>query len=89
MFVRPFILRLQGVQRIAPRAYTMRADFDWPKADKPQRVPACALNDEGGLERCSQPEFRRADVHRVGRWRDRQSARPGHSTRRQRAIYTV
>ena len=28
-FVRPFLLRLQGVAAVAPRATAARADFDW------------------------------------------------------------
>jgi len=52
LFVRPFILRLQGVQQgLAPRAYTMRADFDWPKADRRNEFLRVRLNAEGGLER--------------------------------------
>jgi molybdopterin molybdotransferase len=51
MFVRPFILRLQGVEGpIAPRAYSMRADFSWPKADKRNEFLRARINDNGGLE---------------------------------------
>jgi molybdopterin molybdotransferase len=51
MFVRPFILRLQGVAGpIAPRAYSMRADFNWPKADKRNEFLRARINDNGGLE---------------------------------------
>jgi molybdopterin molybdotransferase len=32
--VRPFVLRLQGVQDLAPQYIAVRADFTWPKADK-------------------------------------------------------
>jgi len=32
LFVRPFILRRQGVLEIAPRSFKVRADFSWPKA---------------------------------------------------------
>lgn len=31
LFVRPFILRLQGALDVTPRGYTMRANFDWDK----------------------------------------------------------
>ena len=34
LFVRPFILRCQGVAAAAPRAYSLKADFDWLKPDK-------------------------------------------------------
>jgi molybdopterin molybdotransferase len=51
MFVRPFILRLQGVSgEIAPRAFTMRADFDLPKADKRNEFLRARINVAGGLE---------------------------------------
>ncbi|NVM77658.1 molybdopterin molybdotransferase [Duganella sp. SG902] len=51
LFVRPFILRLQGVEgTIAPRAYSMRADFSWPKADKRNEFLRVRINDNGGLE---------------------------------------
>ena len=51
MFVRPFILRLQGVSgEIAPRAFTMRADFDLPKADKRNEFLRARINAGGGLE---------------------------------------
>ncbi len=54
MFVRPFILRLQGVAHgLAPRSYAMRADFDWPKADRRNEFLRVRLNAEGGLERFS------------------------------------
>ena len=51
MFVRPFILRLQGVEgAIAPRAFAMRADFNWPKADKRNEFLRARINAAGGLE---------------------------------------
>lgn len=51
MFVRPFILRLQGVEgEIAPRAFAMRADFNWPKADKRNEFLRARINAAGGLE---------------------------------------
>ncbi|TFW14813.1 molybdopterin molybdotransferase MoeA [Duganella callida] len=51
LFVRPFILRLQGVEgTIAPRAFTMRADFDWPKADKRNEFLRARINQQGGVE---------------------------------------
>jgi molybdopterin molybdotransferase len=51
MFVRPFVLRLQGVEgAIAPRAFQMRADFDWPKADKRNEFLRARINDVGGVE---------------------------------------
>jgi molybdopterin molybdotransferase len=51
LFVRPFILRLQGVaQQPAPRGFAMRADFDWPKADRRNEFLRARINDAGGLE---------------------------------------
>ncbi len=53
MFVRPFILRLQGVHNpraLAPRAFALRADFSWPKADKRNEFLRARINDAGGLE---------------------------------------
>ncbi|MYM35158.1 molybdopterin molybdenumtransferase MoeA [Duganella sp. FT94W] len=51
MFVRPFVLRLQGVEdALAPRAFQMRADFDWPKADKRNEFLRARINEAGGVE---------------------------------------
>ncbi|CUI03047.1 molybdopterin molybdotransferase MoeA [Massilia antarctica] len=51
LFVRPFILRLQGVSgKVEPRAYAMRADFDWPKADRRNEFLRVRINDGGGLD---------------------------------------
>ncbi|MES2116549.1 MAG: gephyrin-like molybdotransferase Glp [Pseudomonadota bacterium] len=53
MFVRPFILRLQGVEdsrALTPRAYPMRADFDWTKPDRRNEFLRARFNDKGGLD---------------------------------------
>ncbi|CDG83007.1 molybdopterin molybdotransferase MoeA [Janthinobacterium agaricidamnosum] len=51
LFVRPFILRLQGVeQSTRPMAYGMRADFSWPKADRRNEFLRARINAEGGVE---------------------------------------
>lgn len=34
LFVRPFILRSQGITAAAPQAFSLKADFDWLKSDK-------------------------------------------------------
>ncbi|MDP2879149.1 MAG: molybdopterin molybdotransferase MoeA [Sulfuricella sp.] len=34
LFVRPFILRSQGITAAAPQAFLLKADFDWLKSDK-------------------------------------------------------
>jgi molybdopterin molybdotransferase len=50
LFVRPFILRLQGVADVAPKAYAMRADFDLPKGDRRNEFLRAKINVEGGLD---------------------------------------
>ncbi len=50
MFVRPFILALQGAQVIPPKRYPMRADFDWPKADRRNEFLRVKFNDKQGLD---------------------------------------
>ncbi|HJV03389.1 MAG TPA: gephyrin-like molybdotransferase Glp [Burkholderiaceae bacterium] len=53
MFVRPFILRLQGVEdsrALTPRAYPLRADFDWVKPDRRNEFLRARFNDKGGLD---------------------------------------
>jgi molybdopterin molybdotransferase len=50
LFVRPFMLRLQGVADVAPKAFTMRADFAWPKADRRNEFLRAKINRDGGLD---------------------------------------
>ena len=50
MFVRPFILALQGAKSAAPKRYPMRADFDWAKADRRNEFLRVKLNDNHGLD---------------------------------------
>jgi molybdopterin molybdotransferase len=51
LFVRPFLLRLQGESGpVEPRAYPMRADFDWPKADRRNEYLRARINAGGGLD---------------------------------------
>ncbi|MDP2639583.1 MAG: molybdopterin molybdotransferase MoeA, partial [Betaproteobacteria bacterium] len=50
IFVRPFILRCQGVARVAPLSYPLRADFDWPKPDSRREFLRVKLNAAGGLD---------------------------------------
>ena len=50
LFVRPFILRMQGVKDIAPKAFAMRADSAWPKADRRNELLRAKINAEGGLD---------------------------------------
>ena len=50
MLVRPFLLTLQGATRVAPEPVKMRADFDWPRADKRREFLRARRNAAGGLE---------------------------------------
>ncbi|MFL6636097.1 MAG: gephyrin-like molybdotransferase Glp [Massilia sp.] len=51
LFVRPFLLRLQGVTgAVAPKAIPLRADFDWPKPDRRNEFLRARINDAGGLD---------------------------------------
>jgi molybdopterin molybdotransferase len=50
LFVRPFILRLQGVVDVAPQAYAMRAGFDWPEADRRNEFLRARVGADGALE---------------------------------------
>jgi molybdopterin molybdotransferase len=51
MLVRPFILRLQGVQALTPATFGLRADFDWKRPD-PLRTEfmRARMNAQGGVE---------------------------------------
>jgi len=50
LFVRPLILRLQGVHDVAPKSFMMRADFAWPKADRRNEFLRARINADGGLD---------------------------------------
>lgn len=50
LLVRPCLLRLQGVADLAPKSVAMRADFDWPRADKRQEFLRVRRNANGGLD---------------------------------------
>ena len=50
LLVRPFLLRLQGVQDGAPKAVAARADFTQPKADKRREFLRVRYNAQGGLD---------------------------------------
>lgn len=52
IFVRPFILHQQGVvaTELAPHAISIRADFDWPKADRRREFLRARINVNGGLD---------------------------------------
>jgi molybdopterin molybdotransferase len=50
LFVRPFILSLAGVQTVAPRALSLRADFTQSKADRRNEFLRARINSAGGLD---------------------------------------
>ena len=50
LLVRPFLLRLQGVSDVVQPSLPMRADFDWPKADKRREFLRVRRNAQGGLD---------------------------------------
>jgi molybdopterin molybdotransferase len=50
IFVRPFLLKAQGMTETAPRAIAARADFDWPEPDSRREFLRAAWNAQGGLE---------------------------------------
>lgn len=50
ILVRPFILCMQGVTRVEPIAWSLRADFDWEKPDVRREFLRVKLNAAGGLD---------------------------------------
>lgn len=50
LLVRPFLLRLQGVQAVAPRALPATAHFTWARADKRREFLRVRHNAAGGLD---------------------------------------
>ncbi|TWG79652.1 molybdopterin molybdotransferase [Cupriavidus gilardii J11] len=50
LFVRPFILRMQGVTDVAPHRIPMRADFDLVKFDRRNEFLRVRVNGGGGLD---------------------------------------
>ena len=50
VFVRPFLLRTQGIHDVAPRALAARADFDWIDADPRREFLRVRWNASGGLD---------------------------------------
>ncbi len=49
VLVRPFLLKLQGATRLAPRGYRIPAGFDWPKPDKRREFLRVRLDEDSGL----------------------------------------
>jgi len=50
LFVRPFILRLQGVADVTPRRLPLRADFELKKGDRRNEFLRARINANGGLD---------------------------------------
>jgi molybdopterin molybdotransferase len=50
IFVRPFLLKTQGISQVMPRAIEARADFDWPEPDARREFLRVKWNAAGGLE---------------------------------------
>jgi molybdopterin molybdotransferase len=48
--VRPLLLRLQGASPLPPQGVPVRADFDWPRADKRREFLRVRRNAKGGLD---------------------------------------
>ena len=50
IFVRPFLLKAQGMTDIGPRAIAARADFEWSEPDSRREFLRAKWNVQGGLE---------------------------------------
>jgi molybdopterin molybdotransferase len=50
IFVRPFLLKTQGLAHTAPRVVSARADFDWPEPDARREFLRVKWNPQGGLD---------------------------------------
>jgi molybdopterin molybdotransferase len=50
IFVRPFLLRSQGILAVEPKAIQVRADFDWLEADARREFLRVKWNAQGGLD---------------------------------------
>jgi molybdopterin molybdotransferase len=50
IFVRPFLLRTQGIAHVQPRAIQARADFDWLEPDARREFLRVKWNPQGGLD---------------------------------------
>ena len=89
IFVRPFLLKTQGVIDVAPRAIQARADFDWPEPDPRREFLRVKWNARGRAGPLSDAGFGGADVHGVGRRPGRQPGRAGRSARATGALPAV
>ncbi|HZO04155.1 MAG TPA: gephyrin-like molybdotransferase Glp [Burkholderiales bacterium] len=50
IFVRPFLLKTQGIVDTGPRSLLARSDFDWPEPDARREFLRVKWNSQGGLD---------------------------------------
>ena len=50
IFVRPFLLKTQGLSSTQPKSIAARADFDWPEPDARREFLRVKWNAQGGLD---------------------------------------
>ncbi len=50
LFARPFILRRQGARAVDVTAFTLRAEFEWPKPDRRREFLRVRRNERDGVE---------------------------------------
>ena len=50
IFVRPFLLRTQGLSAVQPKSIAARADFDWAEPDARREFLRVKWNEQGGLD---------------------------------------
>jgi len=50
IFVRPFLLRTQGLSAVQPKSIAARADFDWVEPDARREFLRVKWNEQGGLD---------------------------------------
>jgi len=50
VFVRPFLLKTQGLGEVLPKGIAARADFDWPQPDARREFLRVKWNAQGGLD---------------------------------------
>jgi molybdopterin molybdotransferase len=50
IFVRPFLLKTQGIADVSPHSIQVRSDFDWPQPDARREFLRVKWNARGGLD---------------------------------------
>jgi molybdopterin molybdotransferase len=71
LFARPFILRMQGREQVAPQVIPATADFDWPRPDKRREYARARLSrDADGVARVSVFPSRSSAVLSSVAWAD-------------------